>query len=95
MDRSTFNPEINNVFSQTKKHITVPVIASFNNKGEMIPIYFSVEGLRIRIDKILWHSENYVWGNQYHCQVCISEHMETIDLFFFRARNVWTLQRPT
>lgn len=85
---------VENSFASHKKHIPVPVIASFNPEGKMIPIYFSIEGLRIKVEKILWSTENYVWGNQYHCQITLGEQSEQVDLFFFKTRGVWTLQRP-
>lgn len=75
------------------KHVLIPVIASFDSDGTMIPVYFSIEGLRIKIQKILWHTENLIWGNQYHCQVLLSDQEETVDLFFFKTTNSWTLER--
>ena len=52
-DEEKENPFINN-----PNLVIVPVIASFSTDGKMIPIYFSVEGIKIKIDKVIWAKEN-------------------------------------
>ena len=48
-DEEKSNPFINN-----PNLVIVPVIASFSTDGKMIPVYFSVEGIKIKIDKVIW-----------------------------------------
>ena len=50
------NPFINN-----PNLVIVPVIASFSTDGKMIPVYFSVEGIKIKIDKVICVKENLAW----------------------------------
>lgn len=77
----------------SRNHVTVPVIASFNTEGKMIPLYFSVEGLRIKIDRIVWGKEDLVWGSQYRCKICVSEIAEEIELSYFKHTNMWALKK--
>ena len=42
--------------------IPVPVLASFSLDGKMIPVYFAVEGLKIKIDSVVWGKEGLAWG---------------------------------
>lgn len=82
------NPFINNA-----NLVIVPVIASFNKEGNMIPIYFSVEGIKIKIDRIIWAKEKLAWGSHYKCRICVSDVAEEIELMYYKSRNMWTLKR--
>ena len=42
--------------------VVVPVIALFSKDGKMILIYFSVEGIKIKVDRVIWAKENLAWG---------------------------------
>ena len=46
-DEEKENPFINN-----SNLVIIPVIASFSTDGKMISIYFSVKGIKIKIDKV-------------------------------------------
>ena len=52
MDMAYHKPEEEkeNPFINNENLVAVPVIASFNTEGNMIPIYFSVEGIKIKIE---------------------------------------------
>ena len=89
----TAEEEKNNPFINNPNLVTVPVIASFNTEGNMIPIYFSVEGIKIKIDKIIWNKENLAWGSQYRCRICVCDVLEEIELMYFKHKNMWTLKR--
>ena len=87
-DEEKENPFINN-----PNLVIVPVIASFSTDGKMIPVYFSVEGIKIKIDKVIWAKENLAWGSHYKCGICVCDVAEEIELMYYRSRNMWTLKR--
>lgn len=76
-----------------KNQIIVPVIASFNNDGKIIPLYFAIEGIRIKIDHIKWESPNKAWGTQFRCEITLYDHVDTIDLYYYDSKRIWTMKR--
>lgn len=73
--------------------VIVPVIASFNQKGDMIPLYFSTEGIRLKIDNVKWISKRKAWGLQYRCEITIQDRLEVIDLFYYDTMHLWTMKK--
>lgn len=73
--------------------IPVPVIATFSKDGKMRPIYFSVEGLRLKIDHIKWQNDSAVWGHQYRCEVTLGDRVEEVDLYYYKTSSVWTMKK--
>lgn len=76
-----------------KNQIIVPVIASFSNEGKIIPLYFAIEGLRIKIDHIKWESPNKTWGTQFRCEITLHDHVDTIDLYYYDSKRIWTMKK--
>ena len=46
---------------ENEDQIPVPVIATFSKDGKILPLYFSVEGIKIIIDKVICVKENLAW----------------------------------
>ena len=82
------NPLINNV-----NQIPVPVIATFSKEGKILPLYFSIEGIRLRIDHIRWQSDKALWGNQYRCEVTLGDRVEEVDLYYYKTNSIWTMRK--
>ena len=82
------NPLINK-----EEQIPVPVIATFNKDGKFYPLYFSIEGIRIKIDNIVWISDKATWGYRFKCEITLSDRVETIMLYYYKNLNIWTLQK--
>lgn len=80
-------------FMGNSSQIPVPVIASFNTNGDVVPLYFSTEGFRIKIEKVRWKETGKEWGSRFRCEVIVDDVVEEVDLYFYRNRNVWTLRR--
>ena len=93
MTYQNLEEEKKNPFIHNDKLVLVPVIASFSTEGKMIPIYFSVEGIKIKIDRIIWAKENLACGYDYKCGICVSDVMEEIELTYHKDRNMWTLKK--
>lgn len=71
----------------------VAAIASFNPEGKMIPLYFAIDGIKMKIDNIKWADDNHSWGCQYRCEVTMSDHIEVIDLFYYNTLKLWTIRK--
>ena len=84
------NPLINN-----ENQISIPVIATFNKDGKfyLYPIYFSIEGIRIKVDRIKWVSDKSLWGYTFRCEITLSDRVETVDLYYYKNLNIWTLKK--
>lgn len=73
--------------------IPVPVLASFSLDGKMIPVYFAVEGLKIKIDSVVWGKEGLAWGSHYRCRICTSGITDEINLMYFKNQNTWVMKK--
>lgn len=71
----------------------VPVIVSFGRQGGMIPLYFMVDGVQLKISKVIWQSNNKTWGNQYRCEAILNERIWTVDLFYYSNYRMWTMKK--
>lgn len=85
--------EITMILANNPNIVPVPVIASFNNKGEMIPLYFSVEGLRIKIDHLLYAEKKAMDKIVYRCEVTFSDRVQQITLNYHKCAGIWTLNK--
>lgn len=73
--------------------VPVPVIASYSRNGDVIPLYFSIEGLRVKISKVKWKDTGKEWGYHFRCEIIMDDMSEDVDLYFYKNKNVWTLRR--
>lgn len=85
--------EVTMILANNPNIVPVPVIASFNNKGEMIPLYFSVEGLRLKIDHLLYSDKKTTDMTTYRCEVTFSDRVQQITLNYHKNAGIWTLNR--
>lgn len=85
--------ESGNPFVDNVQHVPVPVIASFNKEGKIIPLYFSVEGIKLRVDNIKWENAGRMWGNHFKCEVTLGERVEEVDLYYFADSRKWTMKK--
>lgn len=83
----------NFIYDETTQE-AVPIIASFGRNGGMIPLYFMVEGVQLKVNKVLWQSNNKTWGNQYRCEVTLNDRVWIIDLFYYSEKRLWTMKKP-
>lgn len=86
--------EKNNPFILNNNVVPVSVIASFNTSGNMLPLYFMVEGIRIKVDRIISCKEGMTWGSQYKVRICFDANQEeVIELLYFSNRNMWVMKK--
>ena len=84
--------EVIMILANNPNIVPVPVIASFNNKGEVIPLYFSVEGLRLKIDHLLY-ADKKSDVITFRCEVTFSDRVQQIMLNYHKNAGIWTLNK--
>lgn len=87
-EEAQINPLIN-----YEEQTPVPVIASFNKSGQFYPLYFSIEGIRIKVDSVKWISDKAVWGYKFRCEITLVDRVEEVELYYYKTYNIWTLKR--
>jgi hypothetical protein len=68
----------------------VPVIASFDTCGKIMPLYLRIDGKQCKVEscKIRNSLFNQI---EYNCQVSCEGYMRPLLLHFYSAENVWTI----
>lgn len=82
-----------NPFSCNSNLICVPVIATFNSAGEIRPLYFSLEGLRLKIDNIKFVDRSRSEVIVFRCEVTFSDRVQQITLHYHKRDAIWTMKR--
>lgn len=72
----------------------VPVIASFNQSGKIMPIYVGIDDKRFRIVSSNLRS-GYNCNNilEFNCQINDGNYIKPIRLKYFKDDGIWALKR--
>lgn len=73
--------------------LCVPVIATFNISGDIKPLYFSVEGIRLKIDNIRYINSNNKEKPVFKCEVTFSDRVQEVTLTYHKRQDVWTMDK--
>lgn len=79
-------------FDENPNVIPVPVIATFSKDGKVCPLYFAVEGIRIKVDNIKWKQEKMT-HIEFRCETTLSDRVEEVILKYFYKEQIWTLNK--
>ena len=85
--------EIGNPFAHNPNLILVPVIASFDTFGKIIPLYFRYEGLRLKIDHIKWFNDRTVDIVKFCCEITLQDRVQEVILYYHKKNGMWTLEK--
>lgn len=82
----------------TRLNTFVPVIASYNTKGQCKPLYFQFtypdgQTEAIAIDRVISVDCTSVYGAIYHCAVTICDCRRYVDLFYHYKPHRWTIKK--
>lgn len=83
------------IFADNHNIILVPVIASFNAEGKVVPLYFSLEGLRLKIDNIKCIKRNTESILEFICEVTFSDRVKTVLLSYHVHYKVWSVNKAS
>lgn len=87
--------EKENPFANNPNLLPVPVVATFNKEGKMIPLYFAVEGIRIKVDHVRWTKSMPLLGELFGCEVTVTDAVQQVELCWHKNYNIWTLKRDS
>lgn len=79
-------------FGVTPSAIPVPVIATFSKDGKVVPLYFSVEGIRIKIDNIKWKQKRVDYM-EFRCEIMLSDRVDEVRLKYYFKEQIWIMER--
>lgn len=85
--------EIGNPFAHNPNLILVPVIASFDTFGKIIPLYFRYEGLRLKIDHIKQFNDRTVDIVKFCCEITLQDRVQEVILYYHKKNGMWTLEK--
>ncbi|MBO5146572.1 MAG: hypothetical protein J6C19_13775 [Lachnospiraceae bacterium] len=79
----------NELMEQHTGHMPVPVIASYSSHGKVVPLYFSVEGAKVKISRVKWQERMQEWGCKFRCEVMADHAVKEVDLYYYKNKNTW------
>lgn len=68
----------------------VPVIASFNNEGQIRPLYIGINGERYKVDSY-WVRRNFSNQIEYHCKLIIEDSLKSVIITYYLNECIWTI----
>ena len=85
--------EKENPFVYNPNLVPVPVIASFDTSGKIIPLYMRFEGLRLKIDHIKWFDDRMIYVIKFCCEITLQDRVQEMILYYHKKNDMWTLER--
>ena len=80
-----------NSFDYAKDN-SVPVIASFDSKGRIAPLYVRIAGVPYKIDSY-WTSYSFRNVVNFNCKIIDNDYLKPLSLTFYREEGVWTIPK--
>ena len=68
----------------------VPVIASFNDDGQIKPLYVGINGNSYKIDSY-WVRRSFSNQVEFHCKIIIENVIKPIILTYYLHECIWTI----
>lgn len=69
--------------------VIVPVIASFNTDGKIMPLYVRIQGISYKIDSS-WMYSNFISTVDFNCKVIDGDSLKPLILTYHRREGVWS-----
>lgn len=82
-----------NLYTDNPVVEAVPVIASFDGDGRIVPLYIRYEGLRLKVDHIVWRMEDAFARETFCCEITMSDRVLQVLLHYDKKPGVWTMDR--
>ena len=70
----------------------VPVIASFDSEGNIVPLYARINGESYKIASH-WVSSTFSNSLEYKCKVIDGDSLKPLSLTYYRNEGVWTIPK--
>lgn len=68
----------------------VPVIASFDTRGRICPLYVRIDGTSYKIDSYTFTSR-YAHITEFTCRIIDGNSLKPLSLTYYTAEGMWTI----
>ena len=68
----------------------VPVIASFNDDGQIKPLYVGINGKRYKVDSY-WVRRSFSNQIEFHCKLIIENMLKPVIMTYYLNECIWTI----
>lgn len=72
--------------------VPVPVIVSFDSKGEMVPLYFRYNNLKLKIDNVKAKYKGMGRLEKFDCEITLTDRIQIVELYYFSPKHSWGLK---
>ena len=69
--------------------VIVPVIASFNTDGKIMPLYVRIQGISYKIDSS-WMYSNFISTVDFNCKIIDGDSLKPLILIYHRKEGLWS-----
>lgn len=69
---------------------TVPVIASFNDEGQIKPLYVGINGERYKVQSY-WVRRSFSNQIEFQCKLIVGDTLKIIIITYYLNECVWTI----
>ena len=73
---------------------TVPVIASFNDEGQIKPLYVGIDGERYKVHSY-WVRRSFSHQIEFQCKLIVGDSLKIIIITYYLNECVWTIPDRT
>ena len=70
--------------------IFIPVIASFNEDGQIKPLYIGIEGERYKVESY-WVRRSFANQIEFHCKIIYDYSYKNLIITYFMNECLWTI----
>lgn len=68
----------------------IPVIASFNEEGQIKPLYVGINGKRYKVESY-WVRRSFANQIEFHCKLLLEESLQTLIITYYMNECIWTI----
>lgn len=69
---------------------TIPVIASFNDEGQIKPLYVGIDGERYKVHSY-WVRRSFSNQIEFQCKLIVGDTLKIIIITYYLNECVWTI----
>ena len=68
----------------------IPVIASFNEDGQIKPLYVGIDGNRYKVESY-WVRRSFANQIEFNCKLLLEESLQTLIITYYMNECIWTI----
>lgn len=68
----------------------IPVIASFNEDGQIKPLYVGIDGERYKVESY-WVRRSFANQIEFNCKLLLEESLQTLIITYYMNECIWTI----